>query len=156
MVLASINTRHEGGAMTLAEPTARPFREGLLRLEPPRLLASRCVTCGAKAFPARTFCPACRAVDGLVETELTLRGRVHTFTVVRQAPSGVEVPYVLAQIDLPADDVRLMATVGGVAPEDVVIDMPVTLDLVPFGVDADGAPLLGYTFRATTPEETAR
>ena len=142
--------------MTLAEPTTRPFREGLLRLEPPRLLASRCAACGAKAFPARTFCPACRAVDGLVETELSVRGRVYTFTVVRQAPSGVEVPYVLAQIDLPVDDVRLMATVVGVVPEDVVIGMPVALDLVPFGVDANGASLLGYAFRATTSEETAR
>jgi uncharacterized protein len=142
--------------MAVAEPTARPFREGLLRLEPPRLLASRCTVCGTTTFPARAFCPSCRIVDGLAEVELTTQGRVHTFTVVRQAPPGVEVPYVLAQIDLPADDVRLMATVVGVAPEDVVIDMPVTLDLVPFGVDEDGAPLLGYAFRATTPEETAR
>lgn len=120
------------------------------------MLASHCTTCGAKAFPARTFCPACRAVDGLVEAGLSAHGRVYTFTVVRQAPPGVEVPYVLAQIDLPADDVRLMATVVGVAPEDVVIDLPVTLDLVPFGVHADGAPLLGYRFRVTTAEEAAR
>jgi uncharacterized protein len=142
--------------MTLADPAARPFREGLLCLDPPGLLASRCTTCGAKAFPARTFCPACRAVDGLVEAELSAQGRVYTFTVVRQAPPGVEMPYVLAQIDLPADDLRLMATVVGVAPEDVVIDLPVTLDLVPFGVDADGAPLLGYAFRATPAEEASR
>jgi uncharacterized OB-fold protein len=142
--------------MTLTEPAARPFRESLLRLEPPRLLASRCTACGATAFPARPFCPACRAVDGLLETELTAQGHVYTFTVVRQAPPGVEVPYVLAQIDLPADDVRLMATVVGIAPEDVVIDLPVTLDLVPFGMDEDGAPLLGYAFRATASEEASR
>jgi uncharacterized OB-fold protein len=142
--------------MTPAEPASRPFRDGLLRLEPPRLLASRCTNCGATAFPARTFCAACRAVDGLVEVELNPRGRVYTFTVVRQAPPGVEVPYVLAQIDLPADNVRLMATVVGVAPEDVDIDMPVTLDLVPFDVDEDGVRLLGYRFRPTTPEEAVR
>jgi len=142
--------------MAPVEPASRPFRDGLLRLDPPRLLASRCTTCGATAFPARAFCAACRAVDGLVEVELTSRGRVYTFTVVRQAPPGVEVPYVLAQIDLPADDVRLMATVVGAAPEDVVIDMPVTLDLVPFGVDQDGVRLLGYRFRATTSEEAVR
>ena len=142
--------------MAPVEPASRPFRDGLLRLDPPRLLASRCTTCGATAFPARAFCAACRAVDGLVEVELTSRGRVYTFTVVRQAPPGVEVSYVLAQIDLPADDVRLMATVVGAAPEDVVIDMPVTLDLVPFGVDQDGVRLLGYRFRATTSEEAVR
>ena len=77
--------------MAPVEPASRPFRNGLLRLDPPRLLASRCTTCGATAFPARAFCAACRAVDGLVEVELTSRGRVYTFTVVRQAPPGVEV-----------------------------------------------------------------
>jgi uncharacterized OB-fold protein len=126
----------------------RPFREGVLRLDPPRLLGSRCPACRTTAFPARAFCPACRAVGGLADTELGVEGRVHSFTVVRQAPPGVDVPYVLAQIDLPADGVRLMATVVGVAPEKVVLDMPVTFELAPFGTAEDGVALLGYRFRA--------
>lgn len=133
---------------------ARPFRDGLLRLDPPRLLGSRCPACGTTAFPPRTFCPGCRAVDGLEETELGVEGRVHSFTVVRQAPPGVEVPYVLAQIDLPADDVRLMARVVGVAPAEVVLDMPVTLDLAPVGTAEDGAVLVGHRFTAAA--EVAR
>jgi len=66
---------------------------------------------------------------------------------VRQAPPGVAVPYVLAQVDLPDDDVRLLTTVVGAAPEDVALDLPVTLELAPFGTGADGAALLGYRFR---------
>jgi uncharacterized OB-fold protein len=67
---------------------------------------------------------------------------------VRQAPAGIETPYVLAQIDLPADGVRVMATVIGVRAEDVRLDMPVRLELSPFGVAADGADLVGYHFSA--------
>ncbi|BBF99623.1 MULTISPECIES: Zn-ribbon domain-containing OB-fold protein [Pseudonocardia] len=126
----------------------RPFREGLLALEPPRLLGSRCTDCGAASFPARAFCPSCRT--GAVEpTELSPDGRVHSFTVVRQAPAGVEVPYTLAWVDLPTDRVRLMAQVVGVVPEAVALDMPVALELTPFGTAEDGAELVGYRFRAT-------
>ena len=126
----------------------RPFREGLLALDPPRLLGSRCAGCGAAAFPARAFCPACRT-GAVQRTELSTSGRVHSFTVVRQAPPGTEVPYTLAWIDLPADEVRLMAQVVGVAPGDVELDMPVDLELAPFGAAEDGSELVGFRFRAT-------
>jgi uncharacterized protein len=135
-------------------PDGRPFRDGLLRLDPPRLLGSHCPACGTTAFPAREFCPSCRATDGLVATELATEGRVATFTVVRQAPPGVAVPYVLAQVDLPDDDVRLLTTVVGAAPEDMALDLPVTLELTPFGTADDGAALLGYRFRV--PREEVR
>ena len=133
--------------MSANAPAGRPFRDGLLRLDPPRLLGSRCRSCGTTAFPAREFCPSCRAVDGLADAELGTEGRIATFTVVRQAPPGVAVPYVLAQVDLPDDDVRLLTTVVGAAPEDVALDLPVTLELAPFGTAADGTALLGYRFR---------
>jgi uncharacterized OB-fold protein len=130
-------------------PAARPFRDGLLTLEPPRLLGSRCGACGTTAFPVREFCPACRAVEGVEPVALSPRGRVHSFTVVRQAPPGVEVPYVLAWIDLPSDRVRLMSTVVGLAPEEVALNLPAELELTAFGTAEDGGELLGYRFRAT-------
>jgi uncharacterized OB-fold protein len=150
----SSTTSHATGTITPTAPphgapTARPFRDGLLTLEPPRLLGSRCGGCGATAFPPREFCPACRAVDGLGPVALSPRGRVHSFTVVRQAPPGVEVPYVLAWIDLPPDRVRLMATLVGLAPEEVALDLPAELELTAFGTAEDGVELLGYRFRAT-------
>ncbi|ANY06359.1 Zn-ribbon domain-containing OB-fold protein [Pseudonocardia sp. HH130630-07] len=127
----------------------RPFRAGLLTLDPPRLLGSRCTACDSAAFPARSFCPACRAAT-VDPVELSPAGRVHSFTVVRQAPPGTDVPYTLAWIDLPTDRVRLMAQVVGVPPESVALDMPVELEQAPFGVDEDGAELVGYRFRAAT------
>lgn len=137
------------------EVAARPFREGMVGLDPPRLLGSSCSACATTTFPPREFCPACRTVDGLERVELTTQGRVHSFTVVRQAPTGVEVPYVLAWVDLPADQVRLMSTVVGVSPEEVELDLPVELELTAFGTGEDGADLLGYRFRVRTPEAAA-
>lgn len=133
----------------------RPFREGLVSLEPPRLLGSRCGACATATFPPREFCPACRAVEGLEQTELDRRGRIHSFTVVRQAPPGVEVPYVLAWVDLPADQVRLMSTVVGAEPEAVELGLPVELELTPFATGEDGAELVGFRFRVTEGEENA-
>jgi uncharacterized OB-fold protein len=130
-----------------APPLPRPFREGLLSVEPASLLGSKCAACGTVAFPAREFCAACRSVEGLEEVTLDAAGVVHSFTVVRQAPPGVEVPYVLAWIDLPGDGVRLMATVSGIEPERVELGMPVELELTPFGTADDGAELLGFRFR---------
>ena len=138
-----------------APPQARPFREGLVSLEPPRLLGSRCGACATTTFPPREFCPACRAIDGLEPAELETRGRVHSFTVVRQAPPGVAVPYVLAWVDLPADRVRLMTTVVGVEPEAVELGLPVELELTPFATAEEGAELLGFRFRAADREDIA-
>ncbi|MEQ3553441.1 OB-fold domain-containing protein [Pseudonocardia nematodicida] len=127
---------------------ARPFRDGLLTLQPLRLLGSRCTACDCAVFPARTFCPACRAAT-VDPVELSPVGRVHSFTVVRQAPPDVEVPYTLAWIDLPTDRVRLMAQVVGVPPEEVTLDMPVELEPAPFGVDDTGSELVGFRFRTS-------
>ncbi|WP_236791873.1 Zn-ribbon domain-containing OB-fold protein [Amycolatopsis sp. GM8] len=130
-----------------AVAAARPFREGLLKLAPPRLLGSRCDRCATVSFPAREFCPGCRAVDAIAETELSPAGSVYSFTVVRQAPPGIAVPYVLAYVDLP-EGVRVLAQVSGVAPEEVTIGLPVHLELTAFDQDAEGADLVGYRFRA--------
>jgi uncharacterized OB-fold protein len=125
-----------------------PFRPGLLQLEPPRLLGSRCSACGTTTFPARAFCPHCRATTGIDGVALTPDGHVHSFTVVRQAPAGVDVPYVLAQIDL-GDGVRVLAQVVGAEPERIALGAPVSLELAPVA-DAAGQPdgqLVGYRFR---------
>lgn len=126
----------------------RPFRPGLLQLEPPRLLGSRCSACGTATFPARAFCPHCRATAGINGVALVPDGHIHSFTVVRQAPAGVDVPYVLAQIDL-GDGVRVLAPVVSAEPEGIVLDAPVSLELTPFA-DASGEQdghLVGYRFR---------
>ncbi len=133
----------------------RPFREGLISIDPPRLLGSRCGSCALTMFPPREFCPGCREVGELRRAVLDTRGHLHSFTIVRQAPAGMEVPYVLAWVDLPADGVRVMATVVGVEPATVELGLPVELELVPFATDDDGGQRMGFRFRATGKESAA-
>ncbi len=107
--------------------TSTSFRPDVFAADSPTLLGSRCTACGRKAFPHREVCPTCGALDAAETVELSKDGRIYSFTVVRQAPPGLETPYVLGYVDLPADEVRVMSRIEGVTPEDVAIGQSVTL-----------------------------
>lgn len=90
-----------------------------------RLLIQRCPACGERQFYPRALCVACGA-DPEWE-EASGRGRVHTFTVIRQQGARGfrdETPYVVAMIDL-EEGPRLMGNVTGCGVEDVTVGMPV-------------------------------
>jgi uncharacterized protein len=94
-------------------------RDGVLRIQ-------RCLSCGAHQFYPRVVCSTCqsRELDWDVSTGL---GKVHTFTVIRRAPSKEwfeDVPYVVGIIEL-QEGPRMMSHVRGCAPEDVHCDMDV-------------------------------
>ncbi|MGE4241192.1 Zn-ribbon domain-containing OB-fold protein [Ramlibacter sp.] len=124
-------------------PDLPPLREGLMQLDPPRLLGAECRACGGRHFPARTFCPACNADDALSPVALSPRGLVHSWTIVRQAPAGRKTPYTLAYVDLD-DGVRLLAQLEHAGAEPG-IGMPVQLALRAVEMD-DGSARLGYRF----------
>lgn len=129
-----------------------PVREGLLQLNPPGLIGSRCTDCGARVFPSRDFCPACtseQAPEGII---LAGQGSVFSYTVVRQAPGGRPTPYVLAYVDLD-EGVRIMAQVDH-PPDDMRIGLRVGLVLRNI-VPAPGEPRLGYAFAAHHAQEEA-
>jgi len=94
-----------------------------------RLELPRCDCCGNYCFPPRPRCPRCLST-ALTWTALTGRGKVYSFCVVYQAPlEALEVPYVVAQIELAEQpDLRLIANVIGCEPGQVFIDMPVELE----------------------------
>ena len=61
-----------------------PIEEGFFRIpedptEPPRLLGSRCPSCGEVFFPRRMVCAKC-LYEGTEDTELSTRGRIYTWT----------------------------------------------------------------------------
>jgi len=90
-----------------------------------RLLFQTCPGCGHRQFYPRPLCLECGATPEW--TEASGRGRVHTFTVVRQyglAPFRDELPYVVAMIEL-EEGVRLFSNVTDCDPESVHIDMEV-------------------------------
>ena len=130
----------------------RTLREGLLQLDPPRLIGSRCAGCGITQFPARDFCPSCRAESGQDHVALSQRGVVFSYTVVHQSPGG-RVPYTLAYVDL-AEQVRVLAQLEDLNG-DLRIGMPVKLKLKAIRFDGE-VPIIGYVFvgeDATTSED---
>jgi len=133
----SINTPLSSGA------NVRPIREGLMQMDPPRLLGSVCGACMVTMFPPRDFCPAC-ASDAVPEcVALPEAGTLYSYTVVRQAPPGRVTPYVLAYVDLPGG-VRVLAQID-MDPGQIEIGTPVKLELRPIDMDGDQT-LIGYVF----------
>jgi uncharacterized OB-fold protein len=104
----------------------RPFwtggRDGELRIV-------RCNDCGYYIHPPSPRCPRCLS-DDVEPSPVSGRGVVYTYTVNRREWSpGVEVPYVIAIVQLDEQsDLRLMTNIVGCQAEDVVIGMPVRVE----------------------------
>jgi uncharacterized OB-fold protein len=142
-----ITVNHSDSRAPLA---ARPIREGLMQMDPPRLLGSRCSACHTTTFPAREFCPACDTAGTPAVVPLSTVGTIYSYTVVHQAPAGRKTPYALAYVDL-EDGVRVMAQVD-MNLDDLAIGTQVRVDIRQVGTDGEQA-LIGYVF---VPAELAK
>lgn len=90
------------------------------------LKGSRCRKCGFRTFPPRADCPECMSGD-FEFSDVSGRGKVHTFTRIAAAPSGFEslAPYTIGVVDL-EEAGRLLAWFGPTIREDEIrIGMPV-------------------------------
>lgn len=90
-----------------------------------RLRFLRCQSCGYYLHPPLPRCPKCGGRD--VEPEpVSGRGEVFSYTVNHQSWDGSTEPYVIALVAIAEQDgLRLTTNLVGVAPDDVVIGMPV-------------------------------
>ena len=87
-----------------------------------RLVIRQCMSCGEKHFMPRHLCPHCWS-DQLLWIDSRGTGTVHTFSVVRRAPTpdfGQNTPYVIAMIDLD-EGPRMFANIVGVDALQVAI-----------------------------------
>jgi acetyl-CoA acetyltransferase/uncharacterized OB-fold protein len=91
-----------------------------------RLAMLRCRACRWIVHPPRPVCSRCRARDVVLE-DLSGRATVVTYTVNHQRwMPGLEVPYVIAVVELVEQrGLRLTTNLVNVAPDDVRIGMPV-------------------------------
>ena len=66
------------------------------------LLGVRCRQCNVYLFGWAAFCQSCTA-DDLESVELSRRGTLYSYTVVRVPPAGWPgpVPYILGEVELP-------------------------------------------------------
>lgn len=107
-------------------PSPRYWREIPSRY---RLEAGRCRACSKVVYPIRRVCPSCGAEDW-EQMQLSLHGKVITSTVVRTAPTDLqmEAPYAMALVETP-EGARLMVQVADCDPTEVQPGMEVSLEL---------------------------
>jgi len=129
--------------------------EGLWRSpaegEKPRLIGSRCTSCGEVFFPRKRkgWCPHCYRV-GLEDILLSGKGKIASFTVAEQAPAGGfyhgPVPYAYGAVDL-VDGVELQALfAGNLYSLEVGIDVEMIIDKL--CDDEEGNEIITYKFQA--------
>ena len=125
--------------------------------EPPRLLGSRCRSCGEVVFRRRAVCAKCLAI-GTDDVQLGPRGTLYTWTWThlplfgsKRADAG---GYGVGQIDLP-EGPRVQAVLAG-PREAFSIGMPMVLDLEVLGETAEGAEVVIFRFKPQASEERAQ
>lgn len=128
--------------------TAVPFHPGLFAAdgpgEQPRLIASRCRSCGRHAFPAKRFCSFCHTGD-MQTVHLGGLGRIYAFTRVALPPKSMGQPYVAAYVDMD-ESVRIFGQIANVDASDLHIGDRVRVDFRPVTTDSQGRPVIAYAF----------
>jgi uncharacterized protein len=101
---------------------SRPFWEAAAE---GRLVLPRCDACGHHVWYPRSHCPACHGT-GLRWVELSGRGRIYSFSVVRRAQGewAEHVPFVLAYVELD-EGPRMVTNVLVDDPGTLAVDQPV-------------------------------
>lgn len=139
--------------MTTAEqkPALKPVSSKLMKLSPDMkdgvLLGSRCNDCGTYFFGTPQFCIRCTSAS-LKPVELSKEGKLHTYTIVRQAPPGWQgqVPYILANMVLPEGPHITSELID--CPEDrVKIGMPLEVVFRVGGKMADGTEIIVFKWK---------
>ena len=87
-----------------------------------RLMIQRCAACGSYQHPPGAICARCGS-SSMVPTEVSGRGAIHSFTVVRHVfhPGFAKhVPYVLGRIELEEQkNLFLIANIVDAMPKDI-------------------------------------
>lgn len=130
--------------------THRKALPGIWRRFPERyrLEGNKCNNCGEHFFPPRIICPNCRRKGDLEDHEMSQEGKIHSYTVIRSAPTGFEdqTPYVLAIIEL-KEGTKVTAQITDVEPEKMRIGMEVEEVLRKVSEDGEKGKInYGYKF----------
>jgi hypothetical protein len=145
--------RREGKEMTTANRL--PVVEGLFAetADGPRLLGSRCASCGTPYFPKSPVCrnPGCD--DGRIEdAAFGPRGTLWSYSVQHYPPPPPAkydepyVPYALGLVDL-AEGLRVLARISADDPHRVKVGSDVELVLEKLHSDGDGNDVITWKFR---------
>jgi uncharacterized protein len=123
----------------------------------PRLLGSRCASCGAYTFPAQDSCPRCSDMD-MERVELSRVGTVWTWTSQEFLPpsppyAGPETTdtferYYVGYVELDGE-LRVETRLVGFTDQPPRIGQPVEMVLIPFRTDEEGNQVMTFAFAPT-------
>ena len=145
--------------MTTPPAERVPVADGLFTWpsDSPRLLGSRCGSCGETTFPAQQGCPSCNS-HSAEEIQLSTRGTLWTWTIQNFPPPHPYVgdtknfvPYGVGYIEL-AEGVRVESRLTESDPEALSIGMEMEMTLEPFGTDSEGREIVTFAFRPVASE----
>lgn len=98
------------------------------RSENGALQIGHCNSCDAPHYYPRKVCPFCFSADvGYIEAKGS--GRVYSYSHTPRGPAG---PYILAYVTLD-EGITILTNLVDVAPEAVVVDMPVEVEFRALG-----------------------
>jgi len=86
-----------------------------------RLLGLKCNACGGCTVPPKKVCIECASED-LDVVELSGRGEIRTFTVIRVAAEGFDAPYIVGIVELD-EGPWLMGNIIGVDCDEATMDI---------------------------------
>ena len=139
----------------MAQATSVPIAEGLFAetADGPRLLGSRCKSCGTPYFPKPGMCrnPGCRATD-LEDAFFGPRGTLWSYSIQYYPPPPPAKydepyePYALGLVDLD-EGLRVLARISTPEPESVRAGMGVELVIEKLHTTADGNEVMTWKFR---------
>ena len=103
------------------QPYPLNYHQYVEELKAGRLPGLRCRDCGTIFTPPNGVCVNCGG-RGLSLADLTPRGTIRTFSVIRVGPEGFKPPYVVALVAL-EDGPQVLGNLEGVDPEAVNLDL---------------------------------
>jgi len=98
--------------------TAKMYAEALKK---DKLLGLKCNKCRAYTVPPKKVCVECNSED-LDIVELSGKGTIKTFTVIRVPPEGLEAPYIVGLVELD-EGPWLMGNIVDVDPNKATMDL---------------------------------
>ena len=122
--------------------------------EEPRLIGSKCKTCGTVSFPKSPVCrnPKCKNKRDVGEVLLTRRGELMSFTLVCYPPPPPYVspkpfvPFIVGEVEFP-EGIAIIGQISGCKYEDLRIGMEVEMVVDKLFEDDGGNEVVGWKFR---------
>jgi len=131
-----------------------PVADGLFRWSTDGidLVGSRCTSCETLYFPKSLSCrnPACDAKH-VEDTLFGRAGRLHSYTIQHYQPPPLFrmesfAPYAIGLVEV-EEGLRIMGIVTGCPLDELTIDMPVELDVMPLYYNEAGHDVVTYAYR---------